>query len=191
MVWLNKCRVHGHHLWKSQGGPDPRWPYLWKSQGEGSGPPVPPLDLRMVSLRPWIYFFFEIITFCFLLSFICVLTEITPQVVQEKIDTIQKNLTVNRKETNQYIRTLTSAPDERSSARNIGIVGVSVICGVFGLIILSDCTSVIKAIQSKCQPAKDRWNTWKETFAQSLHQLYFCKQSLPRYDIVKVVFMPY
>ncbi|XP_056007874.1 uncharacterized protein LOC125666362 isoform X2 [Ostrea edulis] len=82
--------------------------------------------------------------------------ELTPEVMQEKIDNIQRNLTVNRKETNQYIRTLTSAPDERRSARNIGIVGVSVICGVFGVIILSDCTGVIKAIQSKCGAAKDR-----------------------------------
>jgi hypothetical protein len=28
---------------------------------------------------------------------------------------------------------------------------------VFGLILLSDCTGVIKAIQSKCKAAKDRW----------------------------------
>jgi hypothetical protein len=83
-------------------------------------------------------------------------TELTPEMLQEKMDNIERNLTVKRKETNQYIRTLTSAPDERRSAKNIGIVGVSVICGVFGLILLSDCTGVIKAIQSKCKAAKDR-----------------------------------
>nr|XP_022310012.1 uncharacterized protein LOC111115536 [Crassostrea virginica] len=77
--------------------------------------------------------------------------EITEEVIQEKIDNIQKNLTVNKKETNQYIRTLTSAPDERQSAKNIGIVGVTVISVVIGLVILSDCTNVISAIQNKCK----------------------------------------
>ncbi|XP_062606115.1 uncharacterized protein LOC134267928 isoform X2 [Saccostrea cucullata] len=76
--------------------------------------------------------------------------ELTEEVIQEKIDNIQKNLTVNPKETNQYIRTLTSAPDDRQSAKNIGIVGVSVISVVFGIIILSDCINVVKGIQNKC-----------------------------------------
>lgn len=102
----------------------------------------------------------------------CVLTELTPEVMQEKIDNIQRNLTVNRKETNQYIRTLTSAPDERRSARNIGIVGVSVICGVFGVIILSDCTGVIKAIQSKCGAAKDRWRCMGGIYMWFLRRVY-------------------
>ena len=84
-------------------------------------------------------------------------TEITEEVIQEKIDNIQKNLTVNKKETNQYIRTLTSAPDERQSAKNIGIVGVTVISVVIGLVILSDCTNVISAIQNKCKGDHISW----------------------------------
>lgn len=77
--------------------------------------------------------------------------EITQEIIQEKIENIQKNLTVNKKETNQYIRTLTSAPDERQSAKNIGIVGVTVISVVFGVIMLSDCINVVKGIQNKCK----------------------------------------
>ncbi|XP_062598867.1 uncharacterized protein LOC134260317 isoform X2 [Saccostrea cucullata] len=55
--------------------------------------------------------------------------EVTEKDIQEKINNIQKNLTINRKETRQYIRTLTSAPDERRSSRNIGIVGSSQLPG--------------------------------------------------------------
>lgn len=80
--------------------------------------------------------------------------EITQEIIQEKIENIQKNLTVNKKETNQYIRTLTSAPDERQSAKNIGIVGVTVISVVFGVIILSDCINVVKGIQNKCKKSE-------------------------------------
>lgn len=81
--------------------------------------------------------------------------EITQEIIQEKIENIQKNLTVNKKETNQYIRTLTSAPDERQSAKNIGIVGVTVISVVFGVIMLSDCINVVKGIQNKCKRSED------------------------------------
>lgn len=81
--------------------------------------------------------------------------EITQEIIQEKIENIQKNLTVNKKETNQYIRTLTSAPDERQSAKNIGIVGVTVISVVFGVIMLSDCINVVRGIQNKCKRSDD------------------------------------
>lgn len=87
--------------------------------------------------------------------FFFLLTEITQEIIQEKIENIQKNLTVNKKETNQYIRTLTSAPDERQSAKNIGIVGVTVISVVFGVIMLSDCINVVKGIQNKCKRSED------------------------------------
>lgn len=80
--------------------------------------------------------------------------EITQEIIQEKIENIQKNLTVNKKETNQYIRTLTSAPDERQSAKNIGIVGVTVISVVFGVVMLSDCINVVKGIQNKCKKSE-------------------------------------
>uniref|UniRef100_K1QI04 Uncharacterized protein n=1 Tax=Magallana gigas TaxID=29159 RepID=K1QI04_MAGGI len=90
-------------------------------------------------------------------TFLCesMTTEITQEIIQEKIENIQKNLTVNKKETNQYIRTLTSAPDERQSAKNIGIVGVTVISVVFGVIMLSDCINVVKGIQNKCKRSED------------------------------------
>lgn len=81
--------------------------------------------------------------------------EITQEIIQEKIENIKKNLTVNKKETNQYIRTLTSAPDERQSAKNIGIVGVTVISVVFGVIMLSDCINVVRGIQNKCKRSED------------------------------------
>ncbi|XP_061185519.1 uncharacterized protein LOC133193573 [Saccostrea echinata] len=82
--------------------------------------------------------------------------ELTEEVIQEKIGNIQKNLTVNPKETNQYIRTLTSAPDDRQSAKNIGIVGVTVISVVFGIVILSDCINIVKGVQNKCTQVKDK-----------------------------------
>ncbi|XP_062596550.1 uncharacterized protein LOC134258004 [Saccostrea cucullata] len=74
--------------------------------------------------------------------------EVTRKVIQEKIANMQKNLTINRKETNQYIRTLTSAPDERTSSKNIGVLGAFVIGAVGSIFILSDCINLIKWIQN-------------------------------------------
>jgi hypothetical protein len=83
-------------------------------------------------------------------------SEMTPEVVQEKADTIKKHLKVNRKETKKYIRTLVSVPDERRSAKNIGIVGATVICMVVGFIISIDCSNFINVIQLKYRAMRQK-----------------------------------
>lgn len=81
-------------------------------------------------------------------------TEITTTVIEEKIKNMQKNLTVNKKVTSRYVRTLTSSPDKRRSAQNVGFVGVSIIATVVGVVVLSDCVNVIIALQNKHRGAK-------------------------------------
>nr|XP_011437195.2 uncharacterized protein LOC105335137 [Crassostrea gigas] len=80
--------------------------------------------------------------------------EITTTVIEEKIKNMQKNLTVNKKVTSRYVRTLTSSPDKRRSAQNMGFLGVSIIATVVGVVVLSDCVNVIKALQNKHRGAK-------------------------------------
>ncbi|XP_062590034.1 N-acetylated-alpha-linked acidic dipeptidase 2-like [Saccostrea cucullata] len=48
--------------------------------------------------------------------------EMTSEILQEKIDAIQTNLTIDRKNTTKHKRTLISAPDDRISARNGDLV---------------------------------------------------------------------
>ncbi|XP_062599701.1 uncharacterized protein LOC134261274 [Saccostrea cucullata] len=74
--------------------------------------------------------------------------EVNQKDIQEKIANMQKNLTINRKETNQYTRTLTSAPDERTSSKNIGVLGAFVIGAVGSIFLLSDCINIIIWIQN-------------------------------------------
>ncbi|XP_061192112.1 uncharacterized protein LOC133200308 [Saccostrea echinata] len=70
--------------------------------------------------------------------------KVTKEVIQKKIAKTRKNLKVNRNETSQYIRTLTSAPDERLSSKNIGVVGAFVISAVCSLFFISDCINFIR-----------------------------------------------
>ncbi|VDI36906.1 Hypothetical predicted protein [Mytilus galloprovincialis] len=50
-------------------------------------------------------------------------------------------LTVERKSTQKYRRSLTSAPDERTSSKIMGIIGGTVIISVIGSIVLLDCAT--------------------------------------------------
>lgn len=74
----------------------------------------------------------------------------TPELIQEKIETRKRNLTINRKNTTKYQRTLISAPDERPSSKYMGVTGALVISLVAGLIVCVDLVNFSK----KFQPAR-------------------------------------
>ncbi|XP_052081842.1 uncharacterized protein LOC127719654 [Mytilus californianus] len=61
--------------------------------------------------------------------------------LQNKINRIKMELTVEKKSTQKYMRSLTSAPDERTSSKVMGIIGGAFIISVIGLIMLLDCTT--------------------------------------------------
>ncbi|VDI27273.1 Hypothetical predicted protein [Mytilus galloprovincialis] len=71
-------------------------------------------------------------------------SSITTEELQAKIDKIQTELTVDKKETSSYKRRLTSAPDNRVSAQSIGYVGVVILTIVIGLLIVIDIPTLVK-----------------------------------------------
>nr|XP_034334725.1 uncharacterized protein LOC117691914 [Crassostrea gigas] len=70
--------------------------------------------------------------------------------LQEKIETRKKNLTVHRKETNKYQRTLNSAPDDRPTSKNMGVIGALIISLAAGLFVCFDLLNFCR----KCQPVR-------------------------------------
>jgi len=64
-------------------------------------------------------------------------TVLEPDQLKQIILQLKKELTVSKKQTSQYIRTLISAPDKRQSAANIGYVGVIILTSVaLGIIVM-------------------------------------------------------
>ncbi|KAK3095866.1 hypothetical protein FSP39_020130, partial [Pinctada imbricata] len=64
--------------------------------------------------------------------------------IQQKLDNIKKDLTLNKKVLNSYSRRLISADDQRTFSKAAGFVAVCVLCTVVGLIIACDITNVVK-----------------------------------------------
>ncbi|XP_048729923.2 uncharacterized protein LOC125647280 [Ostrea edulis] len=62
----------------------------------------------------------------------------TPQELQKKMEKMKAELTVTRKQTNKYKRTLISIPDHRPSARGIGSLGVIILCAVILTLVAFD-----------------------------------------------------
>ncbi|XP_034334724.2 uncharacterized protein [Magallana gigas] len=70
--------------------------------------------------------------------------------LQERIEIRKNNLTVHRKNTTKYQRTLISAPDDRPTSKYMGVVGALVISLVAGLIVCVDLMNFSK----KCKPVR-------------------------------------
>ncbi|XP_076085014.1 uncharacterized protein LOC143055848 [Mytilus galloprovincialis] len=68
-------------------------------------------------------------------------TTMRSEELQNKIDKIKMELTVPQKSTQKYRRSLTSAPDDRTSSKLMGIIGGTFIFSVIGLIVLLDCAT--------------------------------------------------
>ncbi|VDI51647.1 Hypothetical predicted protein [Mytilus galloprovincialis] len=66
--------------------------------------------------------------------------------LQEKIQKLEKELSVKKKDTSNYKRSLTSAPDDRFSSKAMGLVGALCIAIVVGFIISLDCVSICKKL---------------------------------------------
>jgi hypothetical protein len=60
------------------------------------------------------------------------------------IEEFVKDLTITKKEKNSYERSLNCADDPRPSAKTVGSVGVAILCVLFGLIVLADCSLFVK-----------------------------------------------
>ena len=62
----------------------------------------------------------------------------TEEEIREKIQEIKRALTIDKHELSSYRRKKTSADDDRSSAKGIGVLGACVICAVISFIIVLD-----------------------------------------------------
>ncbi|XP_071087721.1 uncharacterized protein [Haliotis cracherodii] len=62
---------------------------------------------------------------------------------------IKENLTLDTKSLSAYIRTKTSAEDERPSAQSFGYLGITLLSITFGVFILSDLLSLFKIASTK------------------------------------------
>ena len=62
----------------------------------------------------------------------------TEDEIREKIKEIKRALTIDKHELSSYRRKKTSADDDRSSAKGIGVLGACVICAVISFIIVLD-----------------------------------------------------
>ena len=62
----------------------------------------------------------------------------TEEEIREKIKEIIRALTIDKHELSSYRRKKTSADDDRSSAKGIGVLGACVICAVISFIIVLD-----------------------------------------------------
>ncbi|XP_062573083.1 uncharacterized protein LOC134235014 isoform X2 [Saccostrea cucullata] len=64
--------------------------------------------------------------------------------VQQRIQELRNNLTVDTKNTSSYRRSLTCADDSRPSAAQIGYLGIGILCLTGGLVLCADLTSLAK-----------------------------------------------
>ncbi|XP_021343895.1 mucin-5AC-like [Mizuhopecten yessoensis] len=85
----------------------------------------------------------------------CRCTIIGNMSLEEKIEALQRELTVDKTKTSSYIRKYISAPDERVSAKGVGIVlGAGVLISVFAVIVFGDLVNLFRHITNKRQGSK-------------------------------------
>ncbi|XP_063420048.1 uncharacterized protein LOC134705213 [Mytilus trossulus] len=62
--------------------------------------------------------------------------------LHDEIEALKKELTVKKKSSSKYIRTITSAPDDRTSSKSMGFVSIVCIIIPFALIIMADILNI-------------------------------------------------
>ncbi|XP_022335110.2 uncharacterized protein LOC111131735 [Crassostrea virginica] len=83
---------------------------------------------------------------------------LNPQELQTKIQEMVKELSVPKNTLSSFIRSKTSASDERPQAMYVGTVGIAILCIFVGLIVLPD---VYSAFRFFCACVKDKMKTHK------------------------------
>lgn len=73
---------------------------------------------------------------------------LTPEALAETVKQTKKELTVEKKQTSSYKRSLTSAKDRRQSATYIGTGGVVILCSVLVALTLPDMFTFFRHCQA-------------------------------------------
>lgn len=88
--------------------------------------------------------------------------------IEEKVDKLKKELTVNKQNTSAHRRSKISVADHRVSATSIGSLGVVILSVIMGSICLMDLTNVrCDVIAKKCCKGKSKKISHKESKSQS------------------------
>lgn len=66
------------------------------------------------------------------------MTSMSPEQLQSQIETLKKELTVEKKDLSSWKRKLISIPDERISAKSLGYLGAAMLAVVFGAVVIID-----------------------------------------------------
>ncbi|CAC5372368.1 unnamed protein product [Mytilus coruscus] len=69
------------------------------------------------------------------------------EILQPRIKELQRELKLDRKTMSKSKRKISSAGDNRGSARNLGIIGVTILVSVFSLIVLDDLLAFLRYVQ--------------------------------------------
>ena len=79
---------------------------------------------------------------------------LTPVELQKKIEKMKSELTIPTKKTNKYQRSLTSAPDNRPSARGLGSLGIVIIGIIVTMLIAFDFPRAARSAVNIAHKAK-------------------------------------
>jgi hypothetical protein len=63
-------------------------------------------------------------------------------ILEPRLSSIKEDLKVDRKSLASFKNTLNSAPDDRSSSKSLGIVGITVLVSIFVIIVAMDISTL-------------------------------------------------
>jgi len=67
---------------------------------------------------------------------------------EQIIEQLTKELTISKNGTSRSLNKLISRSDPRQSSTIIGTIGLALICGVFGLLLLTDIPTLIRHLRA-------------------------------------------
>jgi len=85
----------------------------------------------------------------YIMPCLCVINKTWTNMTQEQIiEQLNKDLTISKNRTSRSLNKLISRSDPRQSSTIIGTVGLALICGVFGLLLLTDIPTLIRHLRA-------------------------------------------
>lgn len=119
-------------------------------------------------------------SFIFLVSFISANSILLNQTIEEWIEDIKKELTVDKKATSAYTRSLISVYDARPSAVAIGGVGIGMLCLVGLILLLPDLINIFRYC---CESSEKDWlHDIFGLYEYSRVCHFFCLKNIVRFE---------
>ena len=116
-------------------------------------------------------------------------TEVTPCVpeprtyaegeIESIVESIRKELTIEKKKTKKYQNSLISAPDDRFSAKTMGYAGAVILIVLTTIVVLMDLPALVNGLRNQMIRFRD-WNIQFNPFDNKITTTLVCKLSVPR-----------